>query len=262
MKKNLFILLCLSSVLSLADLFSQQPLAGETLTVFAVNGLNLREAPRPNAPVLQVLKTGEKVTVLETFEKQKSFALTVEDIQGHWIKVQYKELTGFAFDGFLSHFPIGNLLAVKRKRVREDDDFCRAQVLGDGLVSYVQAAFPPKCDKVRFSNVKDGEPTYSYGVQPLANGFVLVNVGGHETGGTALYGSNVRLAELQTLLLLMLEVHHVYPPHKKAIQEFIRGKRPVYDFVVFDDGFRLEFNFFKDPDNIVREFFIEVTCTV
>ena len=74
---------------------------GDMLSVFAVSGMNLRDAPKGN--VLQKLPFGTKVRTLEA--KRSGSTERIEGISGNWVRVSYNNTEGYIFDGFLSRLP-------------------------------------------------------------------------------------------------------------------------------------------------------------
>lgn len=89
----------LSQVKRLASVY--QP--GSQLYVSVYAGLSLRDAPSMSGKVLTVVKFAEPVAVIP--DAGKPVPITNSGIPGQWVKVKYKDLTGYQFDGFLSRFP-------------------------------------------------------------------------------------------------------------------------------------------------------------
>lgn len=78
------------------SLFSQD--INNTLYVNAVKGLNLRMEPKPNGKILAIIPNGEKVLVVEVKNKK----VTINNISGSWVKIKWKNLNGWVFNGFLT----------------------------------------------------------------------------------------------------------------------------------------------------------------
>ena len=101
MKKILLITCALACTL-FADIKAYNYCEGDVMTVVATSGLRLRMSPDINARTIHILKFGEMVVVVDT----DSFVTQNEDriswMDGHWVKVRYGNLAGYAFDGFLS----------------------------------------------------------------------------------------------------------------------------------------------------------------
>lgn len=102
----LFLLLPLS-------LFSQRTYSpNQTVYCWAKSGLNLRNQPNtqgakitkvPFKGVLTVVDSIKGISYLDTLTKDKNHPLL---IKGNWIKVAYKNDTGYVFDGYISRIPV------------------------------------------------------------------------------------------------------------------------------------------------------------
>jgi hypothetical protein len=79
------------------------PQTRDTLHVLARSGLELKQAPEPNATTLGVVPYGERVVALE--DTKDRIAFEREGITGHWILATHGNKTGYIFDGFLSKLP-------------------------------------------------------------------------------------------------------------------------------------------------------------
>jgi hypothetical protein len=108
MKNNLLFHCCKSiTSFALAMLFSvvssaiDRYSAGDVLNVFALSGVNLRDAPRGN--VIEKLLYGSSIRVLES--KREGTDETIEGVGGNWVRVQFNSSEGYIFDGFLSSLP-------------------------------------------------------------------------------------------------------------------------------------------------------------
>ncbi len=101
--------------------------AGDTLWVWAMSGLNIREMPNDSAKVLGVAKNGGQVVCLENQARNWPYEIleieaSVEaihnteinhpsfELQGYWAKIKYNGTIGYVFDAYLSKLPtfIGN----------------------------------------------------------------------------------------------------------------------------------------------------------
>jgi hypothetical protein len=94
------------SVIVLTAIFISMPAtaaqrygAGDSLVVLSKSGLNIRDKADPRARVLVLAPCGALVTMEEG---PAGVAQVVEGIAGAWVKVTYRDITGYAFDGFLS----------------------------------------------------------------------------------------------------------------------------------------------------------------
>lgn len=79
--------------------------AGTRLNVYASSGLKLRAHPHRNAEVIDVVRYGDQVEVLNTFEFAEDKADRIDWLDGHWILVEYDGIAGYLFDGYLSALP-------------------------------------------------------------------------------------------------------------------------------------------------------------
>ncbi len=100
--KNLIVLFVLSLLLP-NQMDAHSPWSkGSKLNVFATSGLKLRAFPSLQAEVLDVVRYGDQVTVLNTFDFSEQYAERIDWIDGHWIFVEFEGLAGYLFDGYLS----------------------------------------------------------------------------------------------------------------------------------------------------------------
>jgi hypothetical protein len=98
--KNLICILIISlAAMGLSATTTPEPV---TKNVVAFSGLKLRIAPGLDQQVLTVIPYGEKVELIE----ETDIALSVEWLEGKWIKVGYEDQEGYIFDGFLTELPI------------------------------------------------------------------------------------------------------------------------------------------------------------
>ncbi|MCG8696676.1 MAG: SH3 domain-containing protein [Bacteroidales bacterium] len=113
MKKYFIILLFISTKLYAIDSYK----IGDTLYVWASNGIIVRNNPEQNSNVLGYLNYGAKVICLENKYKfeYNSFPIleldvnhnSIEDsndfsLNGRWLKINYGNSEGYIFDGYLS----------------------------------------------------------------------------------------------------------------------------------------------------------------
>lgn len=75
-------------------------------TVTAKAGLNVRDKPDTNGKKLGLVPYGEEVEIVETGTDE----VTIGDKTGHWVKVKWKKLNGWAFDAFLGENPATTLM--------------------------------------------------------------------------------------------------------------------------------------------------------
>lgn len=75
---------------------------GVRLNVFASSGLKLRAFPNQNAEVLDIVRYGDQVLVLNTYDFNEEKADRIDWLDGHWILVEYEGIAGYLFDAYLS----------------------------------------------------------------------------------------------------------------------------------------------------------------
>ena len=78
---------------------------GSRLNVFASSGLKLRAFPNLQSEVLDIVRYGDRVEVINTFAFSNEKADRIDWIDGHWILVEYDGIAGYLFDGYLSQLP-------------------------------------------------------------------------------------------------------------------------------------------------------------
>ncbi|HBF87037.1 MAG TPA: hypothetical protein DDX39_00235 [Bacteroidales bacterium] len=119
MKIKLTFLLLLLSLCLCAQINYQK---GDTLFVWANSGLNLRETPNENGKILTTIPFGELVEIISETENEMFDVEIIKSkkinnkwtpnysISGYLIKVNYKNITGYIYSGFLSKLePIYNI---------------------------------------------------------------------------------------------------------------------------------------------------------
>jgi Bacterial SH3 domain len=100
MKQNLAAILV---IFLLAEIGYSQQVSykiGDTLNVFTIGGLKLREGTSLSSRVLTSMKLGDKVVVKNVFQHDPEYFQIIEGFTGHWVRIKYDTLEGFAFDGF------------------------------------------------------------------------------------------------------------------------------------------------------------------
>ena len=79
---------------------------GDTLRVIANSGLRLRTSPHTESGTIRILKYGEPVSVLNTFNFDDTHADQSGWLSGHWIYVRSSASEGFIFDAYLTTLDI------------------------------------------------------------------------------------------------------------------------------------------------------------
>lgn len=183
--------------------------AGDTLRVFALSGLKLRDQNNLSGKVVATMKFGEAVVIEQTFQFDQNHSGTIEGFKGHWIKIKYGTLTGFAFDGFLSALPVPETrpTQVNEKELSKEDmeleEQYRGQELEVALTAYIEKHFTKICDPVEYYNGSDGEGFQILQIQKLSRNFTEIKIGGWEGYGTELIMPDTRLSEVKNLILIL-----------------------------------------------------------
>lgn len=214
---------------------------GDTLNVFTIGGLKLRAEALPSSRALASMKLGEKVVVQDVFQLDTKYFQTIEGFAGHWVKVKYDTLVGYAFDGFLSSLPIPcSNLVVKEEKIKtqaeiEADDPYQGQEMELALQAYIKTEFLPICEPVEYYNGSDGEGFHHLKIQKISRGFTQINHSGWEGSGTELLMPGIRLSEIKNLIILLAYRSGIennlfeavksavkkMPEEKKAFQEIL-----------------------------------------
>lgn len=86
---------------------------GEALYIWATSGLNMRTAPDAKASKTANLPFGTRVIVIDKEVRSHPFRYTMVAsekaswaIDGHWVEVQFGDMMGYVFDGYLSKLPM------------------------------------------------------------------------------------------------------------------------------------------------------------
>ena len=104
--KNLLLLLSFVFSTVSINLVAETPYTnGAVLNVFAGSGLKLRAMPNTAAEVLDIVRYGDQVLVLNNFEFAEDKSDQIDYVDGHWILVEYQGIAGYLFDGYLSSLP-------------------------------------------------------------------------------------------------------------------------------------------------------------
>ena len=127
---------------------------GDQLYVLAPSGLNIRNAPSLSGEKVGKALFKDEVEVIGYGKSPQAFSYT--GIDGHWLKIDYKGLEGYVFDGLVSRFPISG---VKK-------DIFIPQFIGNNFVALDEPEITKKMVEGfgEFSTVKQ---TYSPVEDPL-----------------------------------------------------------------------------------------------
>lgn len=234
---------------------------GDTLKVFTLGGLKLREGIGLSSKVIGSMKLGNKVVVLNHFDAAQKYFQTIEGFSGHWIQVQYDTLIGYAFDGFLSALPIPNTTPVKREiRKRtpeelEEEKRHRGAGIQSSLDNYIESKFQNVCDPVEYFNGEDGESYEVLIIQKISMGFTKIDRRGWEEGGTEIVMPNVRLSEIKNLIILLAKgssIEDTTFEEVKGIVKNVSEEKKAMQQVLQFDLFGLWLQFYPSDRNDLK----------
>lgn len=135
--------LCILTIIS-ATLFGSDYKEGDTLYVWARNGVNLRDTPSPTGKVIGLLLMGTKVIVKNqatkilynySFINKSNEGYECDDIilHGYWMKVEVDGVEGYVFSKLLLPMKVNEsienylkikFVAKKSNGKKEDEDGC------------------------------------------------------------------------------------------------------------------------------------------
>ena len=238
------IIVLILAIFTLAEIANSQEVtykAGDTLNVFTIGGLKLRAEALLTGRVLASMKLGEKVVVQDVFQTDNKYFQTIEGFAGHWVKVKYDTLIGYAFDGFLSALPVPreNLMmkeeGIKTKEEIEAYSHYQGQEMESALQEYIRTEFRPICEPVEYYNGSDGEGFHYLKIQKLSSGFTQIHHGGWEGWGTELLMPKVRLSEVKNLIILRAYRsgidHKLFEEVKTEVKKIPEGKRAFQEIL-------------------------------
>jgi Bacterial SH3 domain len=107
MKKSILITLFLLKIISLTAQSSRFK-ENETLNVWALKGINMRDKPDAKATKVATIPYGTKIVVQPNIGIKISFEVEETKgfmVKGYWLLVKYGNTEGFVFDGYLSRLP-------------------------------------------------------------------------------------------------------------------------------------------------------------
>ncbi|MEL6660937.1 MAG: hypothetical protein AAFR36_31080 [Bacteroidota bacterium] len=229
----------LAALLSCGTLYGiNSYVKGDSLYVIAKSGLNLRTGPNRYSVVRTIIPYGDQVLSLE---QRHPYGVRMEELDsvriippmkwknseqithaywmtGRWVKVQYQELEGYVFDGYLSHhepfkfFPDGRIESLQEYVMRE------YKLLRSDTITY---------------ELDEKEPHI---IHTYDNGCVLHEVWGAKAGGTIIYVHNFSIEEL------MLYISYINEYEKRNSNMYLikaNRKNEDYTFEGDIDGIRI-----------------------
>ena len=171
---------------------------GDTLNVVALGGINLRKEPGSKYDVTAKAKNAEKLIIKTITNSEDSI-----EFNGRWVEVYSLDKTkkGYAFDVFLSRFPVVNDLTTIQ-------NFKDVSACWQGMINaskeYVSKAFN-EGRVTSYHNGYDGEGAMSIKIIELGKHARFIVHGGYEGGKSELELFNSRPSEAYYLIKNMIK---------------------------------------------------------
>lgn len=184
---------------------SQHYSVGDTLNVVALDGLNIRSTPENQGEKIGTLRNGEKVIIIQNnIQEDNNFGF-----DGHWVQVKSQDgsLKGYAFDAFISRFPVIEKMTVFNQSIESDAKLTDIEMLPEILKEYSFSAFKKQGCESYYYNGSDGEGSHSLKIINLEGNDKLILHGYWEGNSTELELSNVRSSEVYYLVKNLLQYY-------------------------------------------------------
>ncbi len=167
--------------------------AGDSLNVYAKNGLNIRSKANLDGEKIRLIPFGSIVKIIDT----KNFELrdTFERVPGNWVEISYLGINGFVFDGYLSKLTIPKPSQ-------------KANYLISDLTSYIKANYKKKFEVSTHEpcNDPDGkECNHGQFITTYSENIVHAVTYSWESEANDFYFRDTRLSEVTNLLLLFVD---------------------------------------------------------
>lgn len=200
---------------------------GDELYTYALNGLKLREQPNLNSKVLKVIDFGQKVLITDVVKNEYDERIEIDKIKGNWVSINFNEITGFVFDGYLSKFP-NNALSSENLKFRyldekTQEDPYEGHQMEKVLSDYIDSYFIKECGPVEYFDPQIGKGGLKLEITKLQNGYAKIIKPGWEGSTLALVMPNTRLSEIRNLILYLARKAVVYPNTFKEINESLQN---------------------------------------
>lgn len=192
----------MKKIVLLSLLFISLSLAAQQLNgtyyVVAKNGLNMRQSPYENSPVLFKIPYGTEVTLLRTEEEIKK--AEIEGMTGYWQKVKYNNKTGYIVDVYLFPWAAPNPALIKKTEYNQ-------------LVNYLKQVTVPFGAKLvikkgKFDGMDDGASEVNK--QLYKNGAEWHHYAGYEWGSDTYILPGFSIQQGFLLLRLLPEFNDVF----------------------------------------------------
>jgi hypothetical protein len=183
----------------------------DTLNVLAMNGLNIRLANNGSSGIIGQVKYGGSVIIQDVFDF--AYKDTIDNRAGNWIKIKYKGIIGFIFDGYLSKFPVPKLSKDRENTYERLHDYINS--------NFQRIKEPITIIEPWFDlDGKDGE---SFEVSIWTNNLKMKETGGYEWFEYKLYFEKTRFAEIISLFEIFISTDKEY---KTVYNEAIKNYKP------------------------------------
>ncbi|NND08934.1 MAG: SH3 domain-containing protein [Saprospiraceae bacterium] len=222
--KNLLLFLSFIFCITSSYLSAETPYSnGSVLNVFASSGLKLRAMPNTSAEVLDIVRYGDQILVLNNFEFAEDKCDQIEYVDGHWILVEYQGIAGYLFDGYLSGLPFPS-----SQDQLVDEGYSFAYTLGE----YVDQ---------NFEFIRTLDSTHNKQAYLLANDIKVRRIIKESTYDLRIDIPNVKISDLLNVMRSML-------PNRETRYQFDRQ----LVFIADDNGtiFKVKS---KGPDHVSLE---------
>ncbi|HRI01636.1 MAG TPA: hypothetical protein PK006_11330 [Saprospiraceae bacterium] len=249
MKTILLFLLVITYTCPSSKIHASNYQPGDTLSVFSLKGINLRENYGKSANILATLHLADQVIVVENFQDNKTYFETIDGLQGYWVKVLYDSIVAYAFDAYLSSLPIPSNLTTTQK-TNQGKYYENAKLIF-AFENYLQEKFLHFCEPLYYYNTTGGETTSTFlKLQKLNRDFTKSSTSGWEFQSTELLMPNIRLAEITNLIILLAQYSDISSPTlNKIISDVKKIKENNQFFYPIHSSEFLKINIKKYPTN-------------
>jgi len=204
------------SILLLSQISKGNYAEKDTLNVLAMNGLNIRMANDGTSEKIGQVKFGETVVIENTFDF--AYKDTIENRAGNWVKINYRGMIGFIFDGYLSKLPAPKLSKEREKPYER-------------LHNYINTNFQRISEPIQINEPwfdLDGKDGESYEVSIWTYNLKMKETGGYEWFEYKLYFEKTRFAEIISLFEIFISTDKEY---QIAYKEVIKNYKPSKDLL-------------------------------
>ncbi|MEZ4949436.1 MAG: SH3 domain-containing protein [Saprospiraceae bacterium] len=178
-----------------SNLSAQDFKINDKLLVCAESGLVLRSEPTLKGEKLGLLKYGSEVMVIDT---SAGNPYVYEDIEGKWLFVEFQEMKGFVFDGFLTRLPLFPDSLIY-------DHFC----FMTSLEIFCKANFEI-VDSINYYNYSNGEGDHKMDIYEIKGGHLMVSHTYWESNGFELQLKGISKREGDILVNSILKACGCY----------------------------------------------------